>query len=215
MISLDEIYCETFDEAFDLAGDALPIAGVRRDADTSPVTNDGDAHPFLFDSQGFLKVNSKVTVEASDAEYAEDSAHSDGDVGLQILAVRQDTLSSSVDTDGDYGSLKLNSLGRLYTTTVVEGGINDFYDTDFKVTAETIGATAAELVSTPMTGRKKILVQNEGDKPIYIGYDNTVTTSNGIKISKNSSWTELVGENLDIWAISTDAGQSVRIMEIG
>jgi len=80
------------------------MLGIRQDADTSPVSADGDYHPFVFDANGALKVRANVvaTVEPSDAEYAEDSAHSTGDVGLSMLAVRQDTLAASVDADGDY-----------------------------------------------------------------------------------------------------------------
>lgn len=47
---------------------------------------------------------------------AEDSAAVSGDVGVSVLAVRQDTLVSLVDTDGDYANLKLDSLGRLWVT---------------------------------------------------------------------------------------------------
>lgn len=53
---------------------------------------------------------------SSSTEYAEDSAHASGDMGIQTLAVRQDTLASSVDTDGDYASLKVNALGALYVS---------------------------------------------------------------------------------------------------
>lgn len=46
--------------------------------------------------------------------YAEDAAATSGDAGVQVLAVRQDTLASSTSADGDYASLKEDSLGRLY-----------------------------------------------------------------------------------------------------
>lgn len=46
---------------------------------------------------------------------AEDSASANGDRGFPVMAVRQDTLSNSTSTDGDYGFLKLDSSGRLYT----------------------------------------------------------------------------------------------------
>lgn len=46
---------------------------------------------------------------------AEDSASADGQYGLPILAVRQDTPASSTGTDGDYTFAKSDSVGRLYT----------------------------------------------------------------------------------------------------
>lgn len=45
---------------------------------------------------------------------AEDSAASDGDVGVYALSVRQDTPASSTTTDGDYQSIKSDSIGRLW-----------------------------------------------------------------------------------------------------
>ena len=56
-----------------------------------------------------------VNVVLQSGVFDEDTAHTDGDKGAHVLAVRQDTLASSVDTDGDYGSLKLNALGELYS----------------------------------------------------------------------------------------------------
>lgn len=47
-------------------------------------------------------------------QYAEDTAHVDGDMGVQMLAVRRDTLAASTDTDGDYSSLSVNATGALY-----------------------------------------------------------------------------------------------------
>lgn len=61
-------------------------------------------------------LNVNVTGGASNTQYTEDTAHIDGDIGTQVLAVRQDTLASSTDTDGDYASLKVNAAGALYVS---------------------------------------------------------------------------------------------------
>lgn len=47
-------------------------------------------------------------------QYAEDTAHVTGDLGVEMLAVRRDTLAASTDTDGDYSSLSVNASGALY-----------------------------------------------------------------------------------------------------
>lgn len=49
------------------------------------------------------------------ATYTEDSASVDAERGVLILGVRQDTLASSVTTDGDHAWLKVDSLGALWT----------------------------------------------------------------------------------------------------
>ena len=45
--------------------------------------------------------------------YAEDTAHTTGDNGNMILAVRSDAAGSLVDTDGDYSPLQVDANGRL------------------------------------------------------------------------------------------------------
>ena len=55
------------------------------------------------------------TVDVTNSsEFAEDAAHTSGDIGNHVLAVRQDTLASSTSADGDYASFKVNSKGELY-----------------------------------------------------------------------------------------------------
>lgn len=49
-----------------------------------------------------------------DVVFAEDAAHSTGDKGVQVLAVRRDSAASSSGTDGDYGTLNVDSTGRLW-----------------------------------------------------------------------------------------------------
>lgn len=45
---------------------------------------------------------------------AEDSVHASGDVGVEMLARRADTASSSSTTDGDYSTLNTDATGRLW-----------------------------------------------------------------------------------------------------
>ena len=62
-------------------------------------------------------LNVNITGGASAGQqYAEDTAHVDGDLGTLALVVRQDTLAASTDTDGDYAALKVNAAGALYVS---------------------------------------------------------------------------------------------------
>lgn len=67
----------------------------------------------LVDSSGRLQV---VDAGGGGAvtEYDEDTAHSSGDKGTQLLAVRKDTAATLVDTDGDYHPLEVDANGRLH-----------------------------------------------------------------------------------------------------
>lgn len=93
------------------------ILAVRNDADTTLAGTDGDYAPLQVDENGRLKVVADIEV-ANGFEKAEDSAHTTGDIGSFSLAVRQDTLASSVDTDGDYAALKVTAAGALWTAPV-------------------------------------------------------------------------------------------------
>lgn len=75
---------------------------VRAGTDGTLIGHTGDA------------LNVAVTGVDFSYDYAEDAAHSDGDIGAYVLAVRQDTLSSSTSADGDYASFKVDAAGALY-----------------------------------------------------------------------------------------------------
>lgn len=89
------------------------ILAQRNDANTTLATADGNYAPLQLDANGNLKVSGTITI-TDNAEYAEDSPFTDGDIGLFTLLVRQDTLATSTTTDGDFGAFKSNALGELY-----------------------------------------------------------------------------------------------------
>lgn len=211
----------------------------------------------VVEADGSINVNADISV-VNGHEKEEDTAHTTGDIGSFMLAVRQDSLSSLVSADGDYAGLKVDSLGRLWTSASVSSGVaDDAADTEnplkvgsravdgaltaisasgdkanvisdmyrrvyvntapnvgFKTSAATVGLTAAELVSSPLLGRTRIMIQNLGNKEIFIGFDNTVTSANGLRVSAGAFLEMPFGEDLDIWAIGAAAGLDVRIVEI-
>lgn len=69
------------------------------------------AKPLTCDANGSLKTA---------AQYAEDSAHTTGDIGTAILTRRIDVPASSAGTSGDYATLNTNSQGRLYVNLASE-----------------------------------------------------------------------------------------------
>jgi hypothetical protein len=146
--------------------------------------------------------------------YAEDSAHSSTDNGMFALAVRQDA-DAAFGADGDYAPLQVDDSGFLK----VSGALtveDDAYDT-LKASVETVGTSAVELASTPLTGRKNIIVQNLGSSDIYVAEDNTVTTTGatgGLLVSKKSNLELKASAVANIWAISGSAGNDIRILEM-
>lgn len=80
------------------------VAGVTNDAnlDIVQLRIDAATNRLLVSAVGAL------------TQYAEDSAHTTGDEGHQVLAVRNDTLAALADTDGDYSPLQVDASGALY-----------------------------------------------------------------------------------------------------
>ena len=76
-----------------------------------------------------------------------------------------------------------------------------------------VTTTAAKLITASLTSRKRLTVQNLGAKPIYVGFDNTVTATNGTKIPKHSSWSEDLGPAIEPWAIAGAGTVDVRVLE--
>ena len=114
---------------------------------------------------------------------------------------------SAISADGDKADLISDKYRRLMTS--------NSYRVALKNSNETVGLTAAELVSTPSAGRQEVEIYNNSDDEIYLGFDASVTSANGFPIAACSSYTVKLSEDLDIFAIGAAAGQDVRIMEIG
>ena len=85
--------------------------------------------------------------------------------------------------------------------------------TAWKTTNTTVNATAVQLVSTALTDRKYIVVQNVGDKAIYLSIDNTVSSTNGVYLPKGSQFELDLDAGAQIWAIAASAGGAVVILE--
>lgn len=101
------------------------------------VDNAGNWVPLTLNASGELPVAATVNFAG---DYAEDSAHNSGDIGLFTLLVRQDTLATSTSADGDYGAFKSNALGELYV-----------HDTDVLAELVTANSTLSTISSNTGT----------------------------------------------------------------
>jgi len=145
------------EDAAHVSGDTGVMAlVVRSDAGGSLVDTDGDYSALQVDATGALRVNATVNVDAN-SDYAEDSAHVSGDIGGFVLAVRQDTLASSVSADGDYGSFKLDSVGSLYTRDSIAAGILTTIDADTGSIDSTLTALTKAEDSVHVSGDQGIM----------------------------------------------------------
>ena len=67
----------------------------------------------LIDANGHPQVD-VLTLPGGLTGYAEDTQHSDADIGIMPLAVRNDALAALAGTDGDYAPVQVNANGAVY-----------------------------------------------------------------------------------------------------
>ena len=146
-----------------------PLA-VRDDALTTLTPADGDYTPLRVGSTGALWVT--MTNASGGTQYAEDAAHTDGDMGTMALAVRKDSIASNAGADGDYASLLTDATGRLYVN-IFDGGNTITVDGSVSITGSvTVTATALDIRTiTKATDSIQVssnTVANGPTNPIYV-----------------------------------------------
>lgn len=115
------IYAE--DSAHTTADQGQFILSVRADTLTAGTGTDGDYAALLTNGSGELYTkDTDVETAITNLTHDEDAAHTTGDKGVQILAVRNDTLASLSDTDGDYSPLQVDANGAVYTSIANSSG---------------------------------------------------------------------------------------------
>lgn len=80
-------------------------------------SNYGAAYVTLLDTSG-----NEVSVGGG-TQYDEDAASVGGEKLTLAGVVRQDSISSSTTTDGDYAYMKVNNVGRLYTSATIDAAL--------------------------------------------------------------------------------------------
>jgi hypothetical protein len=69
-------------------------------------------------------------------------------------------------------------------------------------------------VGTDLSNRIQILIQNNGNKNVYIGSNASVTTSNGVLLAPGSSMVLDAGAGIDIHGIASGGSSDVRYFEL-
>lgn len=164
-------------------------------ANTGAITVDGEVSL----DAATLAALETVTVEQGTSPWVVSAT----DLDIRDLSASQDNVAISDGTD----TLAIESDGSINVNSSEAGfsGCNN--------AAVNVGTTATDLLATDLANRKSILIQNLGSKPIYIGCDNSVTTSNGIKVPKGGSAEFRMGPGIDVHAITPAGNADVRVIE--
>lgn len=144
------------EDAAHTSGDVgVMLLGVRNDsASTSFSGTNGDYTPIATDSNGRLFINAISSIfsvtpgtSATALGKMEDAAHTTGDTGVFMLAVRDDSPAAVSGTDGDYEALHVNPEGGLWSTPTpsTQGGLSVAMNIDVDESEDAVKATAGQL----------------------------------------------------------------------
>lgn len=138
---------------------------------------------------------------------ADDSPDTEDPLKVGSRGHDQATVLGALSADGDKANQISDLYRRVWGTTASNVG--------WTASAATVGSTAAQIDGTKQGGRQFIVLQNNGDKPVFVGHSAAVTTATGYEIGKGATASFEFGEALDVYAISTAAGQDVRVIQAG
>lgn len=189
---------QQYDAAFGTSSWGFPIFGIRQDASGSPVSATGDAHPLVFNDDGELKVAADLT-----SSVADDSADSGNPIKVGGRALDQASAWGAVAAND-----RVDNATDLYRRQL----INDAPNISASATAATVTNTEV-LLGTAIAGRLRILIQNNGSLPIFVGQTG-VTTATGLEVSKGSTLSLELGESIDLYGIAASGSQDVRILQL-
>ena len=152
------------------------------------VNTDGSLN--ITDNGGSITVDGSVTVSATDLD-------------IRDLSHSQDSVKIGDGTD----FLAVNADGSL-TVQANFAGFSTWQTKSVSVTS-----SATQLDATPLTSRLYVEIQNLGNRDIYVGPSASVTTANGLKISKGSSQAIQLDDGADIYCITDSGSSDVRFAE--
>lgn len=171
--------------AYAAGTDYLEAAGV--------VNSSGNWVPFTLNAAGELPVAATVNFAG---DYAEDSPHVSGDIGLFTLLVRQDTLASSTSADGDYGAFKSTAAGELYTA-----------DSAARATLVSILADTATIDSQTLSIQNTLTALSKAEDSAHVSGDQGIQAL----AVRNDTPGSLVGTNGDYAPLQVDATGNLRV----
>lgn len=203
------------DQASALGDVGVASLAIRSDTGAYLVSADEDYAPLIVNGLGRLwvawdnqtidsvgSVNAIVPgVGATNLGKAEDAVHSSGDVGVQVLAVRRDTLASSTSANGDYATFSVDSVGALWTrlagmTTIALSGSTR--GRPIQITGTTSGAAVTLHTATTTAGQI--------DK-LYVDLTNTGTAAVVVTIEFGTTG---AGNEIDV---TVPANATVRAVD--
>lgn len=158
-----------------------------------------------------LNLNANLQVGDADVANGNPVPISDAGASITVDAVDFDIrdlthASDSVKVGDGTDFLAINADGSINTSVAGTSTIN--------TEAATVTTTAAEVLASPLAGRRFVTIQNKGSQSVFILDSAGTAKTDGIEVPKNASATYEFGENVNIFLVADSGSQDVRLLEI-
>ena len=161
-----------------------------------------------------------ISDKLTNIQYNEDSIHSDTNIGVFVLGVRRDTTDSGVNASGDYASLNVNSVGRLWTSSTVDAalpaGTNNIGDVDVLTVPAPLSTTgggteATALRVTVANDSTGVLSVDDNGGSLTVDYATTGsgTATGALRVELANNGTGQVSTVSTVTTVSTLTGGGV------
>lgn len=154
-----------------------------------------------------------VDVTRMPGTYTEDAASAGGETVHLVGVIRQDTLASSTSADGDYTTLKSDSLGRVYTLAQIT---THPALTASSPVATTAGTSSAQLVASN-SSRKGLIITNYSNNWVFLAFSGgTAVLEGGVPLAPNGGSYNMTKDDFttgQVNAIATAASSKVAVQE--
>lgn len=117
--------------------------------------------------------------------------------------------------DATLTSIAVGDRADLISDTFRRILINQTFNIGAQISIPFVGSPAARIDSTPLAGRKKIILVNIGSRSMFLGFTSGLTVNNGLEIEKDSIFDEFFGEGIPLFLISAGNGTNAVFMEMG
>lgn len=119
---------------------------------------------------------------------------------------------SAVEITDGTDTLAVNADGSINVQGSVTTSPGGYSSWDVQV--ETVTTSAAEIASTPLGSRLGLIVQNRGNKDIFVGPTALkATPAAGFEIPKGASLEIMLDDGADLYASTSSSSSDVRILE--
>jgi hypothetical protein len=161
-------------------------------------------------------ITNSVTVTASDLDIrnllsSQDSVEIKTAAGQALAIDGSGYITANINGTVTVSSTNLD-IRDLSSATDSVSTVDQSFNS-WKTSKVSVTNTATQITAAPLTGRKRIIIQNVGDKDIYVKDANTVSSSVDGKIAKGASFEMNLGTSATIYAITASGTADIRVWE--